>query len=196
MSSLRITTGPSLDPVSLQEAKDHLRVDSTDEDGLIVGYILAARDYVEREIGRSLINRTLQLKIDSDWPVDCNGNDRIELPKPPAVSVSSITYIDTAGNAQTLASDQYQFTQGDLYGYVRPAYGVSWPAVRDQADAITVTYVAGYGSNPGDVPHSIRQAILLMVAHFYENREAVTTATMNEAPLAVNALLANHRTYW
>ncbi len=196
MSSLRITTGPALDPVSLMEAKAHCRVDTDEDDGLLAGYILAARDHIEKETGRALLTQTLQLKLDGDWPVDSCGNDRIELPRPPSASVSSITYVDTAGATQTLAGDQYQFTLGDLYAYVRPAYGVAWPAVRDQADAITVNYIAGYGSNPGDVPASLRQAVMLMVGHLYENREAVTQGQMTETPLAVDRLLRSFLTYW
>lgn len=197
MSGLRITTGPATEPVVLAEARDHCRIDSSDEDGLLAGYIIAAREHCERETGRLFMTQSLQLTFDGDWPACMRtGDAMILLPMPPAVSVASIQYVDTAGTTQTLAADQYRFTQGDLFGAIKPAYGVTWPTVRSQDDAITVAFTAGYGSNPGDVPAAIRQAILLLVAHWFNNREAVAIGQFTELPLAVASLLNGYRTYW
>lgn len=196
MSSLRVIVPPALDPILLSEAKGHCRITTDDDDGLLPGFIIAARQYCEDETGRAFITQTLQLKIDSDWPVDRCGNDCIVLPRPPSVSVSSISYIDINGTTQTLASNQYQFTEGDIFASIRPAYGAAWPTVRDQSDAILVTFIAGYGSNPGDVPEPIRQAIKLMTGHFNENREAVTAGQLIETPIAVERLLRKYLTSW
>lgn len=198
MSSLRVISPPTLDPVLLSEAKEHCRIDSDDQDALLAGFIIAARQHCEDETDRSFITQTLQLKIDSDWPVDRCGNDCIVLPRPPhkTGAVMAITYVDTNGASQTLSPSLYQFSEGDIFGSIRPAYGATWPTVRDQMDAITVTFVAGYGSNPGDVPEPVRQAIKLMISHFNENREAVTSGQMIETPLAVERLLRKYLTNW
>lgn len=196
MSSLRVTVAPALDPILLAEAKAQCRIDTSDEDGLLAGFIIAAREHCEDETGRAFITQTMELKLDFDWPIDRCGNDCIVLPRPPhkTGAIESITYIDTNGVEQTLDASQYLFSEGDIFGCVRPAYGVTWPIVRDQVDAITVTFVAGYGSNPGDVPEPIRQAVRLMIGHFNENREAVSAG--QETPLAVERLLRKYLTNW
>lgn len=204
MSSLTVITGATQEPVSLAEAKAQCRVTASDEDGLIAGMLLAARHHCENHTHRVFSTQTLALSIDQNWPTVFdfatarNCHRRIVLPKPPAQSVSSISYIDTTGATQALASNQYQFSKGDIHGYIDQAYGVSWPAVRCQPDAITVQFVAGYGGNPSNLPESIRQAILMLTAHFYQNREAVVGVDMRnsplELPLGVEALLSHHVT--
>jgi uncharacterized phiE125 gp8 family phage protein len=199
MSSLSVFTPPSADPVSLAEAKAHCRVDVTDDDGLIAGYLIAARMACEDETGRCFMSQTLDWKIDSGWPMVwdrfcARWIPRIVLPAPPLQSVTSIKYIDTSGTEQTLAADQYVVSKGDIFGAIEPAYNVSWPTVRKQLDTITIRFVCGYGSNLGDVPEPIRLAILLLTGHFYENREAMSSANLVEMPLGVRALLQKHKT--
>jgi uncharacterized phiE125 gp8 family phage protein len=202
MSSLSLITGPTADPVTLAEAKAQCRVDSAEEEGLLVGYLLAARHYCEDYTGRVFATQTWEMKLDGGWPTVFDRptvarRNRIVLPNPPAQSVTSITYVDTSGALQTLASNQYSFSKGDIFGFVEQAYGVSWPAVRCQLETITVRFIAGYGANPSDLPEPIRQAILLLTSHFNENREAViadTRAVAIELPLSVMALLQNYMT--
>jgi uncharacterized phiE125 gp8 family phage protein len=190
MSGLALVTGPTLEPVSLAEVKDHCRVDDANQDGLLAGYLLAARQHVETFLGRALIQQTFDLKLDFCWPRRC-GLIEIQLPKPPKSSVTSITYVDTAGATQTLSSALYQLTERYAQGLIVPAYGASWPTPRWQYDAITVRFVAGYGTQPGAIPEAIRQAILLLVSHFDQNREvAVLSGSMVEIPMSVRALLA------
>lgn len=185
---LTVVTPPTAEPVSLAEAKAHCRIYGTEEDGLLAGYLMAARAYAETYLGRALATQTLQLAIDGGWPCD-----RIVLPRPPLQSVSSITYSDTSGATQTLAADQYRVDTTAHQGFIERAYGVTWPAVRDQARTIVVTYVAGYTQ----IPEPIRTAILLMVGHFYENREAVIVGQApTELPLGVDALLFPYRVFY
>lgn len=189
MSGLAIFAGPTLEPVSLVEVKDHCRVDGPEQDGLLAGYLLAARKHVEAYIGRALMQQTLDLKLDFCWPRRC-GLLEIPLPKPPKISVTSISYVDTTGAPQVMSAGLYQLTERFGCGLIVPAYGQSWPSLRWQYDAATVRFVAGYGTLPGDVPESIRQAILLLVSHFNENREpAVVGTVVNDLPLSVRALL-------
>jgi uncharacterized phiE125 gp8 family phage protein len=208
---LTLVTGPALEPVSLIEAKQHCRIDSTDDDGLLAGYILAARSYAEDYTRRAFITQTWDYRISNayadnpcvmGWPAVKQGDTyypRIELPKPPLISVTSITYVDTAGVSQTLAADQYQVNPYSYTGLIDPAYGVTWPQVRTQMNAITVRFVCGHGSNPGNGQEleRVRQAMLLMIGHWYENREAVNVGNIvNELPFGVNALLFPLRVFY
>jgi uncharacterized phiE125 gp8 family phage protein len=199
MSSLSLITPPTADPVSLAEAKAQCRITSSEEDGLVAGYLLAARHYCEDYTGRVFAPQTWEMKVDGGWPTVFDRatvlqRRRIVLPNPPAQSVTSIAYIDTAGNSQVLAANQYSFSKGDIFGFIEPAYGVSWPAVRNQLETVTVRYVAGYTT---DFPEPIRQAILFLVSHFNEHRETVVVdvrGTPMELPLTVTALLQNYMT--
>jgi len=191
MASLTIITQPTFEPITLEEARAHLRVTSSDDDALIVGYMLAARQHVEDYLGRSLITRTLEVTIDDGLPCE------IELPRPPLASVTFVTYVDTAGATQTLSAGLYQVVTGMVGGKIVPAYGASWPSTRCQSDAVTVRYVAGYGANSTSVPDAIRMAILLLVGHFYANREAAMVGvSVSELPFAVEALLNPYRAYF
>lgn len=187
---LSVYVKPALDPISLAEAKAHLRVEIASDDALIAGLILSARQWVETYCRRALMTQTLDYKFGS-WPA-C-----IVLPRPPHQSVTSVSYVDPAGATQTLSASLYQTDLSDasLAGRIMPAYGQSWPSLRlGVFNAVTVRYVAGYGSNPGDVPYPIRQAILLLVGHLYESREAINIGNIvNELPFSVRALLDPYR---
>jgi uncharacterized phiE125 gp8 family phage protein len=200
MSGKALALAPTLDPISIAEAKAHCRVSIDDDDGLLAGYILAARAHVERETGRVLMTQRWDLNIDRAWPRSWDGacyRSRIVLPLPPLRSVVSIQYVDDQGVTQTLAADQYRVIKGEIFGYVEPAFDVAWPAVRAIGDAITVRFEAGYGSTPSAVPESIRQAMLLLVGHWYENRETVNVGNITgELPFTCEALLASFRTYF
>lgn len=196
-----LVTAPTLDPVTIAEARAHCRADSAEEEGLIAGYILAARQHVETHLRRALLTQTWDLTIDEAWPlhhVAGRTRHRIVLPLPPLQSVVSITYVDTTGATQTLAADQYHVAKIDSGEWViEPAYGVTWPTVRSQLAAITVRFIAGYGSNPGDIPEPIRQAMLLLIGSWFENREQVITGTIvAELPMGVEALLFPHRVFY
>lgn len=186
-----VVTKPTFDPVTLSEALAHCRVDNSDDDGLIVGYIMAARQYLEDICGMCFATQTLDATFDSMWPA------LFQLPRAPAQSITSISYVDTAGATQVLASNQYVAALKRHIAIIAPAYGVTWPEVRDQTDAITVRYVAGCGNSPSDTPEALRQAILLLVGHWYENREAVVVGTTAvDMPAAVGALIAPYRRFY
>jgi len=197
---LSLVTGPETEPASLAEVKAHLRVDLGDEEELILGKVAAARSYLEEICGRSFLLSTWDYAIDNCWPwildLDTQCHQQvIEIPKAPLSSVTSITYVDTAGATQTLASNQYVVDGTGAIGRIYPAYGVTWPDVRIQNRAITVRFVAGYGAATA-VPQPIKQALLLLTAHFHTNREPVTDKTAAELPLAVSSLIAPFRVYF
>jgi uncharacterized phiE125 gp8 family phage protein len=192
---LVVITPPASDPLSLAEAKAHLRVTSDDEDGIIAGYILAAREFVENATHRRLITQTLDYTIDDGWPcVIARGyyRTRIELPVQPVASVSSISYVDSAGATQTLSSSLYVVRTDGPVAFIEPAYDVSWPSVRCQTAAITVRFVAGTALS--EVPNPLMQAMRLLVAHQYEQREAVNVGNIvTPMDLAVEAFLSPYR---
>ena len=180
-------TAPTVEPLSLSEAKAHCRIYGSDDDGLIAGYIMAAVSLAENSTNRALATQTWELTIDRDWP------EVIVLPRSPTQSVTSVTYYDSAGSLQTLASNQYRVDVTLPQGRIEPAYDVTWPVVRDQARTIIVRFVAGYTQ----IPEPIRQALLLLVGHFYENREAVVVGqTPTDLPLGVDALLFPYRIFY
>lgn len=175
-------------PLTLAEAKTHLRVvDDTDND-YIVGLIRAAADKIERDTGLVLRQRAVSVAFEG-W----GQNQRLPLWRGPAVSVSSVVYDDEAGAQQTLAANQYRLRDFAGAAWIVPANGVTWPAIESGIGTVRVTYQAGYASNDA-VPPSLRQAALLMIGHWYENREAVNVGSqVGELPMAYDALISPYR---
>lgn len=162
--SLRKLTDATVEPVTLDEAKAHLNVFESSRDSYIATLISVARQACEGQLGRTLIETTWDLTLDA-FP------DAIPLRMPRVVSVSSVKYIDATGVQQTLSPSSYQVDDRSEPGWIVPAYGYTWPISRDQVNAVTVTYVAGYGPDATTVPAPIKAWILLMVGSLFENRE-------------------------
>jgi uncharacterized phiE125 gp8 family phage protein len=193
---LSLITAPTFEPVTLAEVKAHLRVSTAEEDGLLAGYLLGARQFAEGHTRRRFATQTLDYTIDWRWPyLACEDYyvQRIELPVNPVQSVTSVTYVDTGGSPQTLAlTSQYLTKFDETVSYIYPAYGVVWPDVRYQPNAITVRFVAGW--TQATFPNDLRQAILTLVAHWYENRESVAVGNIvTETPFATEAMLSGYR---
>jgi uncharacterized phiE125 gp8 family phage protein len=151
--SLHRSSEPASEPVSLAELKNYLRVEHTTDDAELAAVLTAARQAVERDTGRSLITQTWVLQLDQ-WP--CR---YVQLPQPPIVSVTSVTYVDAAGVTQTWAATNYVVDIRSRPGLIRLAYECDWPAVRGDERGIAVTYVAGYGATAASVPADLRQAV-------------------------------------
>lgn len=184
--TLALVTEPAEEPVSLTEAKSHLRVDIDDDDTLISSLITAAREVVEKLSRRALVTQTWRLSLD-EWP----DGDEIDIPKPPLQSVSSITYTDSDDTTTTWSSSLYEVDADSEPGRVKLAYGESWPAdTLAETNPIKITFVAGYGE-AADVPDRWKQAIKLILGHWYENREEiiVSGAVPKEIPMAAGSLI-------
>ena len=187
---LTVIAPPSTEPVGLAEAKMHCRVDHDAEDALLSLLIQAARGLVEEMTGRALITRTLEWRVDR-WAT------LLYLPYPPAIDVLQIEYTDAEGVTRRLPPSAYSLRNSVTPAYIR-LDTAQLPTVELARDgAIVVRYRAGYGGAE-DVPMALRQAILLLVGHWYLNREAVGASGVNqsELPLAVSSLLAPYRLYW
>jgi uncharacterized phiE125 gp8 family phage protein len=169
---LTLVTPPTVEPVSLAEAKAHLRLDDNSDDGLLAGYILAARQYAENYIRGAIITQTYDYKLDGGWPmvwVRDYCRTRIELPLRPVQSVTSVSYVDENGATQTLSTSLYTTHLDRPVPCIDKAYNQSFPSVRDVTDAVTVRFVAGYA--PEKVPDGIRTAILLHIESLYDSCE-------------------------
>ena len=164
--ALKLITAATVPVVTLAEAKLHLRVDITDDDLLIQSLVEAATELVEQATGRALMPQTWELTLDA-FP------DRFEITRVPAVSVTSIKYVDTAGVTQTLSAPLYVLDNTDDYGcaYVNPVYAGVWPNTRQQSNAVALRYVAGW-PDAASVPDGIKAWIKLQIGAMYENRSA------------------------
>lgn len=183
--TLSLTTPPTVEPISPEEAKLQARIVIDDEDALVEGLILAAREWVEALTGRALLDQVWTLTLDA-MPHD----GVIVLPRPPLRSVTSVNYIDAAGATQAwtaVTGYQVQVPAGPYAerGRIAPAYGTAAPSVRaDTFSAVTVVFRAGYGTAPKDVPRPLRLATALLLQHIYDG------GSLERAPSSVQALIA------
>lgn len=183
----RLTVPPATEPVSLFDAKMHLRVDDTAEDALIERAITTARRWAEHHTGRAFVTQGHEAYWDA-WPA------AFLVPLPPLVAVTAITWRDGANTSRTVPPSDYLVDA--LAGRITPAPGRSWPTGGLwPVNPIAVAFSAGYGA-AADVPAEIRSALLLIVGHLYEHREQVTEAKLVSLPFAVSALLADYVAKW
>lgn len=182
--AIRVVTPPAATPVTLEEAKAHLRVTQDNEDAWILANIKAATAHVEQMLGMSLMSRTLELTLD-------RFADSIELPRGPVQSVASVTYIDADGLPQAVDASGYTLDLVSNPQWVVRNADSDWPDPMDAVNVVTVRYVAGYDTLPERFA-DIQQAILLLVGHWFLSREAAS-AGQQPVPFGVEALLAPHR---
>lgn len=188
---LTLVTSPAVEPLTPLQVKDQLRVETGTDDVFIDGLIAAARQHLDGRDGglnRALITQTWELRLD-EFPIH-DPLGAIRLPYPPLQSVTSVKYLDLAGVEQTVPAADYVVDTQSRVGRVVLAPDTSWPETRDTIHAVRIQYVAGYGDAGTDVPAPIRQAMLLLIGHWYEHREEVVPGAMTRLPVAAEALLA------
>jgi uncharacterized phiE125 gp8 family phage protein len=176
----RLLTGPLAEPITLTDAKAHLRVDLSDDDVLITRLIAAAREWVEAQTGRALMTQSWRLSTNT-WP----GTDSVGLVRPPVQAVTAVRTISAAGDATIWAAENYALSQGtEPQRLLRLSGG--WPEPGRADSGIEIDLTCGYGANAADVPAALRQAILLKVAQLYERRgeDAGASPDMSLALLA------------
>jgi uncharacterized phiE125 gp8 family phage protein len=179
-----VTTEPSNEPISITEAKSHLRIDWSDDDTYLATIITSARQWMEKVLRRALITQTLKATLTLpqqtqgilSGPIGCMSYG-IEIPRPPLISIPSV-------EAETKVSTWQALTSGSDYAldsdsepakiYLAVSAFSLWSALLNFPGAkprIRVTYQAGYGATSDKVPAAIRSALLQAIAYLYENRE-------------------------
>ena len=195
MTSLVRTVDATEEPVSLAEAQAFLRVDSSDDATEIEAIIKVARQMVEDFTGRALLTQTWKFQ-DEEWPDADDDEGPLVLPlnRSPLATVVSVKYYPFDGGAQTtLDSSKYHVLTGPMPGQIVLKYGEFWPYLYSRPDAVEVEFTAGAAS-AADVPPTLRHAVLLLIAHLYENRAPINIGNIvNEIPYTVKHLLESHR---
>ena len=208
------TTPPAVEPLTLAEVHDHLRITWTNEDTYLTRLITAARKYCEVAAKRTFINTVYTLEDDA-FPFTTGAFNKqvrqfygqfqggqgavypgvlalnagvITFPRAPLVSVQSVTYFDTTGALQTMSPSLY-IVQPGAPGRMMPIFGQIWPVTLPVINAVQIKFTAGYGPDETYVSEADKQAILLMLSHLYEHPSAVATGAPVAMPMAVEALL-------
>ncbi len=191
--SLTRQTSPAVEPVTLAEAKAHLRVDTATDDSYIATLITAAREWVEEYLDRALVHQQYVMRLDS-FPYE------FELPRPPMATSGTatavvVTYTLGDDSTATLSSTQYRVDRNATPGVVRQLRAGTWPGNLDDQNAVTVTWWAGYGASGTSVPAAIRHAILMLVGHWYDgSRSGVVMGSISkEVEFGVKSLLDSQR---
>ena len=192
-NSVTRATGPAVEPLTVAEAKLHLRVDISDDDVFIGTLITAAREWVEAYLDRTLITTQLILRA-AEFPTE-----ELELARPPMATAGTatavvITYTLADTTTATLSTALYRVDRTTTPGNVAPVINGTWPSdVIEDANAVAVTYWAGYGPTSASVPATIRHACLMLIGHWYESRSTVLVGvTSKPLEFAVESLLASN----
>jgi hypothetical protein len=188
---LIVITPLDTEPVSLGDVKEQCRVDNDDQDGLLTRLIQVARVWIEEITARALGEQTFELVLDR-FPVGTRGdplrgNTRvhesgrlvgpfIKIPRAPLIEIESITYIDEAGDSQTLDAADYLVDKDTVPARITPAFDTVWPLTQFRVNAVRVRFRAGYqNDSPGVdspdsdfLPEPLRQALLLKVQSLYD----------------------------
>lgn len=181
-----LVTPPASQPVTMEQAKRQVRAeDFTDDDDLLEALVKAATSHLDGWtgiLGRCLITQT--------WRQDFDGFCRcMRLPLFPVASIASVTHLDAADATQTVSPSAYALLNDDAGAFVRFADAFAFPATSAKRPAVAITYVAGAES----ASEALQHAILMLVGHWYANRESVSAVAMQSLPQAVDALIAPYR---
>jgi len=183
---LKKITGAQSPVVDLNTIKDHMRVENSDEDALIQSYIDAAVEYLEGPYGGGFLLGSQEWEYYTDYFPPA-----FYIPLFPVQSVDEIRYVDGDGAEQTLASDQYRVDTVSNPARVVQGFNATWPNTRErEPNAVTVKFTAGFDPIPAD----LKQAIFLLVAHYYEIRQPVITGTTSsEIQFALESIIGRYR---
>ena len=187
--SLVLTSGPALEPVSLAEAKAHLRLETNDDDTLLQSLITTSRLHIEAALGLALITQSWSWMFDH-WP----RGERVVLPLRPVQAVTHVRVWRQDGTSQTLPADNFILDGQGNPARLLPVAPAALVEPGQPGNGIEIGFTAGFGASARDVPATIRHALLLLITHWYEHREPVEIgASVNAVPVMVSELLHAHR---
>ena len=180
-----VQTGPAVEPISTAQAKTHLRITHSDDDTYIDTLIATAREYCERFTWRKLISQTWKMFL-TDWP----DGDVIQIPFGELQSVTHLKYKDTDGDQTTWGAANYIVDTDSALGRIVLAYSITWPTTElYPSNPIEIQFVCGYGDAGSDLPAPLIQAMKILIADYYENRENSVVGTITQKTRAAEALM-------
>lgn len=190
--TLELLDAPATTPITLAEVKDQLRVEGSDDDALLTRLIDVAVAYtdVKGALGQAMITQKWGQWVNSTPP------QTVSLILGPVTGVTAVKYYDTDGVLQTDTLSNYQVTGTEFATIIGPKSGFNWPVTQDRSDAIRIEYEIGYGTATTDVPQTIRHALMLLVGHWYDNRENTQMDELSNIPFGFESLLNMHRNCW
>ena len=178
-----VSVEPTSEPVTIAEARRQCDLDDNYFDEQLQHLIKAARRKVEQDTRRALITQTRVLKM-ATFPASI----AIELPRTRVASVSSVQYVNTGGSTITFSSSLYALDANHNPPLVVLGYNETWPSVRGHHNDVVITDVAGQASTA--VPETAKQAVLLLVRHWFDNSSPVVVGTITASlPLSYDALI-------
>lgn len=185
--ALVLTSAPASEPISVAEAKAHLRVDGEAEDSLIASLILTSRLHIETALGLALMSQGWRLLLDQ-W----SDGREVELPLRPLQAVEEVRVLSADANATVVSASQYLVDVASAPP--RLVRRAAFPTPGLPARGIEIDLTVGFGDDAEDVPAPIRQALLLLVAHWYEHRDPIEIGAADAGiPAAVSDLLRPYR---
>lgn len=184
--SVIVQTATVLDALVAADIRAHVGQPNTDDDAMLSALWSAACDWTEAYLGRGLLTQTREATYDGG---PCG--DVVLLPEP-VTAITSVTFYDVAGDATAVTTSTYRLDTGGLPPRLVLKDGQSWPtSVRDES-SVVVRYTCGWAV--ATLPKAIRQALLLLTAHWYEHRQPVVTmGGVTPVPMGVEALLMPYR---
>lgn len=182
----KVVTQPALEPVTLDEAKGHMRITDSDSDGYIIMLIRQARSIIEQISGLALITQSWKLSLDN-WGGQTEPwwdgvrvgaiselsqfRPSIDLPKYPLQSVDSVTTYDWSSNPTSITvATTFDIDTNSIRGRMTLQSGKAWPTALRRTNAIEIEYTAGYGDTPFSIPEPLKRAVLVLVAYLYDHR--------------------------
>lgn len=190
-NALELIDPPMVEPISLSEAKEQLRVDFDDDDSIIARIISTAVAFTDAKgaLGKAMITQKWRQYV-GQRP----GTVRLLIN--PVQTVTRIRFFDPDGNEQDDDLNNYNVFATNGFTIIQPKPGFDWPETENRPDAIGIEYEAGYGDEAEDVPQTVRHALMMLIGHWYERRENTGDGKAQTVPFGFEELIGIERSCW